>query len=87
MESSSDVVVKGRVLTGYVVSAKSIKTVVVKVERKKLHPRYKKQMRWSKKYSCHDELGVAKEGDLVKIGESRPFSKTKRFRVLSVLGS
>lgn len=75
----------GRKLVGRVVSSKSLKTAIVRVEQKKMHPRYKKQMRWSKNYPAHDEEQVAKEGYLVEIVECRPYSKTKKFRVLSVL--
>ena len=75
----------GRRLVGRVISSKSSKTAIVRVEQKKMHPRYKKQMRWSKNYPAHDEEQVAKEGYLVEIAECRPYSKTKKFRILSVL--
>jgi small subunit ribosomal protein S17 len=71
-----------RVLEGVVVSSKSDKTVVVKVERAFAHPIYKKIVRRSKKYSAHDELNVCVEGDKVKIIESAPFSKTKKWKVV-----
>lgn len=71
-----------RILQGIVVSAKSEKTVTVKVERRFMHPIYKKTVRVSKKYAAHDPNSDYKEGDIVKIVESRPFSKTKKWSVL-----
>jgi len=71
-------------LTGTVVSTKMQKTVVVKVNILWLHPLYKKRVKKSKKYLAHDELGV-KEGDKVKIAETRPISKRKRWRVVEVV--
>jgi small subunit ribosomal protein S17 len=70
-----------RVLQGVVVSDKNAKTVTVKVERKIKHPLYNKIIRRSKKYAAHDEQGC-KAGDTVRIVESRPMSKTKRWAVL-----
>jgi small subunit ribosomal protein S17 len=61
------------------------KTVTVEVERKNLHPRYKKLVITHKKYHAHDETGIAKLGDKVRIVETRPISKTKFYRVQSVL--
>lgn len=72
-----------RVLSGVVVSAKSQKTVIVKVERRVKHPRYHKTVKVSKKYAAHDEASSFKEGDLVKIVESRPISKTKKWVVVT----
>lgn len=69
---------------GVVVSAKSIKTVVVKVKRFKVHPLYQKRINVVKKYHVHNEIG-AKEGDLVKFVETRPISKTKKWKVVEVL--
>jgi small subunit ribosomal protein S17 len=71
-----------RVLQGVVVSDKMDKTVVVKVERRIMHPVYKKFIRRSKKYAAHDELNACKTGDTVKIRECRPLSKSKRWEVL-----
>ncbi len=71
-----------KILEGKVVSAKPKKTVIVEVIRYKTHPLYKKKYRVTKKYAAHDEKEVFKEGDLVRIIESRPFSKTKRWRVI-----
>jgi small subunit ribosomal protein S17 len=72
-----------RVLQGVVVSDKSDKTVIVKVENKKPHPMYNKRIKVSKKYAAHDELNVCKEGDIVKIVECRPISAKKRWKVLT----
>ncbi len=71
-----------RVLQGVVVSAKTDKTVTVKVERRFMHPVYKKIVRVSKKYAAHDPQNSYKEGDSVKIEESKPISKTKSWVVL-----
>ena len=69
-------------ITGAVVSNKMQKTVVVKVERIKEHPRYKKRYKVHKKYKAHDEKGEYKVGDKVVIEECRPMSKEKRWRVI-----
>jgi small subunit ribosomal protein S17 len=68
-----------RILSGKVVSDKGEKTITVLVERKYLHPIYKKTVRSSKKYRAHDESNTYKVGDLVEIQESRPISKTKKW--------
>jgi small subunit ribosomal protein S17 len=65
---------------GVVVSAKSEKTVVVSVSRRVKHPRYKKYVTRRKRYTAHDLIGC-KEGDVVRIRETRPLSKTKRWQV------
>ena len=70
-----------RVLQGVVVSDKTAKTVTVKVERKIRHPLYGKIVRQSKKFAAHDEQGC-KIGDVVRIEESKPISKTKRWMVI-----
>ena len=72
-----------RVLTGTVVSDKTDKTVVVRVERRVKHPLYGKIIKRSKKYHAHDEGNEFKEGELVRIEETRPISKLKTWRVLS----
>ena len=69
-------------LTGTVISNKMQKTVVVRVERIKEHPRYKRRYRFHKKYKAHDEKGEYKVGDRVIIEECRPISKEKRWRVI-----
>ncbi len=69
-------------LIGTVVSNKMQKTVVVKVDRIKEHPKYKRRYRISKKYKAHDEKGEYKIEDRVVIEECRPISKDKRWKVL-----
>jgi small subunit ribosomal protein S17 len=71
-----------RVLQGVVVSDKSDKTVIVTVERRVMHPVYKKFVTRSKKYAAHDEGNAHKIGDVVRIEESRPISKRKRWIVI-----
>jgi small subunit ribosomal protein S17 len=71
-----------RVLQGVVVSDKNTKTVVVEVERRFMHPLFKKTVRRSKKFHAHDEEETFKVGDLVFIEESRPISKNKRWVVM-----
>jgi small subunit ribosomal protein S17 len=71
-----------RVLQGVVVSDKADKTVTVRVERRYTHPIYKKTVRSSKKYAAHDEQNKFKVGDAVKIVESRPISKSKKWVVV-----
>ncbi|WP_316355003.1 30S ribosomal protein S17 [Candidatus Trichorickettsia mobilis] len=71
-----------RVLQGVVISSKADKTVTIKVERRFRHPIYKKTIKVSKKYAAHDPHNQYKEGDIVKIIESRPISKTKTWVVL-----
>jgi small subunit ribosomal protein S17 len=70
---------------GVVVSAKMAKTIVVEVGRFREHPLYKKMIRLRKRFAAHDENGEAKAGDLVRIQESRPFSATKRWRLVEVI--
>ncbi len=71
-----------RVLTGTVVSDKTDKTVVVRVERKVKHPLYGKIIRRSKKYHAHDEANAYREGETVRIEETAPISKLKTWRVI-----
>jgi len=71
-----------RVLQGVVVSDKGDKTVVVRVERRVMHPIYKKFIRRSKKYHAHDEANRCKVGDVVRIEETRPISKLKSWIVV-----
>jgi small subunit ribosomal protein S17 len=70
---------------GVVVSSAMDKTIVVKVDTVKAHPKYKKVVRRSTKFHAHDEQNAAKVGDLVRIVETRPFSKTKNWRLAEVL--
>ncbi len=74
-----------KVRVGTVVSDKMDKTVVVAVERRVLHPLYGKPMVRTKKYHAHDEENTARQGDVVRIMETRPLSKTKRWRVVEVI--
>ncbi|RME96536.1 MAG: 30S ribosomal protein S17 [Verrucomicrobia bacterium] len=71
--------------TGVVVSDKMQKTIVVRVERKVRHPRYKKVVRRFKKFYAHDEREQAKVGDWVRIQECRPISRLKCWRLVEVL--
>lgn len=70
---------------GKVLSDKMEKTVIVGVERRVAHPLYGKQVARTKKYYAHDEAGTAHAGDTVRIVETRPLSKTKRWRVVEVI--
>ncbi|MSP82787.1 MAG: 30S ribosomal protein S17 [Alphaproteobacteria bacterium] len=71
-----------RTLQGRVVSKSGNKTVVVNVERRLMHPLYKKFIRRSKNFAAHDEANGCKIGDEVVIRESRPFSKSKHWEVV-----
>ena len=71
-----------RVLTGVIVSDKADKTVVVNVERKVKHPLYGKIIRRSKKYHAHDEANEFKQGETVRIEETKPISKQKTWKVI-----
>ncbi len=73
-----------RILQGVVISDKSDKTVVVRVERRFAHPLYKKTVRSNKNYHAHDETNSVKTGDIVRIEECRPISKNKRWMVLGL---
>lgn len=72
-----------RTLKGEVVSTKMDKTIVVRVDRTVVHPKYGKRYIQSKKYHVHDESKTHKVGDVVEFQASRPYSKTKRWRVLA----
>ena len=72
-----------RILQGVVASDKQDKTVVVSVERQVMHPVYKKFVKKSKKYAAHDENNQFKVGDIVSIEESKPYSKTKTWTVVT----
>jgi len=74
-----------KTLIGQVVSDKMDKTIVVKVQRTKRHPLYGKVIRVNKKYKAHDERNEAAVGDTVKIVESRPLSKEKRWVMTEIL--
>ena len=70
---------------GTVVSAKMTKTVIVQVDRLVQHPIYAKRMKQRRRFMCHDEKGECGEGDRVMIVESRPLSKSKRWRVSRII--
>src|SRR5688572_29977166 len=70
---------------GEVLSSKMAKTIVVQVERRFPHPRYKKVVTSYKKFYAHDEKSEAKPGDRVRIEETRPLSKTKHWRLVEVV--
>ena len=70
---------------GRVVSDKNDKTITVLVETYKKHPKYGKRVKYSKKYTAHDETNKAKIGDTVRIVETKPISKTKRFYLAEIV--
>jgi len=74
-----------KTLQGRVVSNKTDKTISVLVESYRKHPLYGKRVKYSKKYATHDELNTANLGDLVRIEECRPMSKTKKFKLVEVV--
>ena len=74
-----------KVRTGWVVSDAMDKTVIVTVERQFPHPLYGKSMKRTKRYRAHDENNEYQVGDKVKITETRPLSKTKRWRVIELI--
>ena len=71
---------------GTVIGAKMAKTVTVQVERQFRHPLYKKIVRTRRTFMAHDEQGKCKVGDVVRIIETRPISRHKRWRVVEILG-
>lgn len=85
MELSENKKPRRREFTGLVTSDKMDKTIVVQVVTRKLHRLYKKYVTRSKKYHAHDENNEAHIGDTVRICETRPLSKTKAWRLVSIL--
>ena len=75
---------KRRVYRGQVVSDKMDKTITVAVDTMKMHPLYGKRVKYTKKFKVHDENNEARLGDKVVIMETRPLSKTKRFRLVEI---
>ncbi|HHX33061.1 MAG TPA: 30S ribosomal protein S17 [Mollicutes bacterium] len=75
---------KNKTVIGTVVSTTNDKTITVLVETYTAHPLYKKRVKNSKKYAAHDEKNIAKVGDTVKIVQTRPLSKTKRYELVEV---
>jgi len=82
---SQEVAVNKKVITGTVVSNKMDKTVVVSVERKFIHRTFKKVVKRTKKFKCHDEKNECSVGDFISMREVRPLSKTKRWNLEKVL--
>jgi small subunit ribosomal protein S17 len=76
---------KRKIKVGTVSSDKMDKTITVRVETVKQHPLYKKTIRTSKKYKAHDEENAARIGDVVKIMETRPLSKDKRWTLIEII--
>lgn len=74
-----------KIRTGKVISDKMDKTVVVAIERSIKHPLYKKIVKRTEKLKAHDENNECKEGDRVKVMETRPLSKDKRWRVVEIV--
>ena len=70
---------------GLVVSTKMQKTIVVEIEMRKAHPKYKRVMKSNKKFYAHDELNSARVGDVVRIRETRPLSKLKRWSLEEIV--
>ena len=87
--SEANVEVRGnrKERVGVVVSDVQDKTIVVNVDRRKQHPLYKKVVRVSKKFTAHDENNEAKKGDTVRIVETRPLSKNKRWRLVEIIAN
>src|SRR5450755_354622 len=83
--SASDAAGRRKLLIGEVVSTKMAKTIVVEVRRQKAHAFYKRVVKSSKKYYAHDEEGTAHLGDFVKLEESRPLSKLKRWTLKEIV--
>lgn len=84
-ETSIEVRGKRKERVGEVLSSKMAKTIVVRVERRFAHPTFKKVVRQYKKFYAHDEKSEAKPGDRVRIEETRPYSKLKRWRLVEVV--
>ena len=74
-----------KVVMGTVLSDKMDKTITVLVSRRLQHPRYKKYIRLSKKYHAHDAANECRIGDVVRLMETRPLSRTKRWRVIEIV--
>ena len=76
---------KKQELIGKVISDKCDKTITVLVETYRNHPLYKKRVKYSKKYAAHDENNMAHVGDKVRLAQTRPLSKTKRYELVEVI--
>ncbi len=84
-ETQEDKRGRRKVRTGFVVGDCQDKTIIVRVERRTVHPLYGKVVNSGKKYYAHDEANEAKIGDRVQIAETRPLSKMKRWRLASIV--
>jgi len=84
MKNSNKLKAKRR-FKGQVASAKMAKTIVVEITTSKMHPKYKKQYKVSKRYKVHDEKNAAKVGQTVIFQECRPLSKEKKWRLIKVI--
>lgn len=76
---------KRKELIGIVTSDKNDKTITVTISTYRKHPLYNKRVKYSKKYTAHDELNKAKVGDKVRIVETRPLSKSKRYELVEIV--
>ena len=85
MSENNQTATNASVLTGRVVSDKMDKSITVLIERLVRHPLYGKQLRRSTKIKAHDENNVCQQGDLVRIKETRPISKTKSWTLVDVV--
>ena len=85
MSDNNQATTNASVLTGRVVSDKMDKSITVLIERLVRHPLYGKQLRRSTKIKAHDENNVCQQGDLVRIKETRPISKTKAWTLVEVI--
>ena len=82
MKSESKKQSKKRIIKGKVVNSSVDKTIKVEIETYKTHPLYHKRYKFTQSYQVHDPKNQFKKGDLVELEEGRPFSKTKRFKVI-----
>jgi small subunit ribosomal protein S17 len=85
VSAEANVIGRRKEVVGTVVSDKMQKTIVVKVDRRVRHPLYKKYVTRSRRFKAHDEKNTAKTGDLVRIVESRPLSRDKRWALQEIL--
>ena len=83
--TNQEVIAKKHELIGKVVSDVNDKTIIVVVLKHRIDPLYKKRVKFSQRYTAHDEKNVAKVGDTVLISETRPLSKTKRYELVKVI--
>jgi small subunit ribosomal protein S17 len=84
-EAAEQVATRRNEKVGLVVSTKMQKTIVVEIEMRKAHPKYKRVMKSNKKFYAHDEQNSARVGDVVRIREARPLSKLKRWNLEEIV--